>query len=70
MAVFLLKTLLGVRLPPPPATGIFEDVPVDSFAADWIEDLYDRQITGGCQPETRSCTARTTRTRAARWRCS
>ena len=33
---------------PPGATGIFGDVPVDRFAADWIEDLYGRGITGGC----------------------
>ena len=48
MAVFLLKTLLGSSYTPPPATGIFGDVPPGSFAADWIEDLYGREITGGC----------------------
>jgi hypothetical protein len=48
MAVFLLKTSLGEKYAPPPATGIFADVPVGSFAADWIEDLYARAITGGC----------------------
>ncbi len=48
MAVFLLKTLLGSAYVPPLATGIFGDVPVGSFAADWIEDLYGRAITGGC----------------------
>ena len=49
MAVFLLKTLMGVGYPPPPATGlVFDDVPVDGFAADWIEDLHARGITGGC----------------------
>ena len=51
MAVFLLKTLLGADYPPPPATGIFEDVPADSIFIDWIEDIYNRQITAGCQPE-------------------
>jgi hypothetical protein len=49
MAVFLLKTHLGSGYVPPPAVGIFGDVPVGSFAADWIEDLYNRAITGGCQ---------------------
>jgi hypothetical protein len=49
MAVFLLKTLLGASYVPPVATGIFGDVPVGAFAADWIEDLYGRAITGGCQ---------------------
>ena len=48
MAVFLLKTLLGSGYAPPPAAGIFGDVPVGSFAADFIEDLYNRGITGGC----------------------
>ncbi|MFI5415494.1 MAG: S-layer homology domain-containing protein, partial [Candidatus Lutacidiplasmatales archaeon] len=48
MAVFLLKTHLGSGYEPPAATGIFGDVPVDAFAADWIEDLYGRGITGGC----------------------
>jgi hypothetical protein len=48
MAVFLLKTHLGSSYTPPGATGIFGDVPVGSFAADWIEDLYHRSITGGC----------------------
>jgi hypothetical protein len=48
MAIFLLKTLLGSGYTPPTAVGIFGDVPVGSFAADWIEDLYGRGITGGC----------------------
>ena len=48
-AVLLLKTLRGASYVPPAATGIFEDVPVGAFAADWIEDLYHRAITGGCQ---------------------
>ena len=49
MAVFLLKTLLGSGYDPPAATGIFGDVQVGDFAADFIEDLYIRDITGGCQ---------------------
>jgi hypothetical protein len=48
MAIFLLKTLLGAGYTPPAAVGIFGDVPVGSFAADWIEDLYNRGIAGGC----------------------
>ena len=48
MAVFLLKTDLGTGYAPPPAVGIFADVPIGAFAADWIEDLYARGITGGC----------------------
>jgi len=49
MAVFLLKALLGASYTPRAATGIFGDVPVGAFAADWIEDLYGRGVTGGCQ---------------------
>ncbi|HTY43422.1 MAG TPA: S8 family serine peptidase [Thermoanaerobaculia bacterium] len=48
MAVFLLKTHLGAAYAPPAAVGIFGDVPVGAFAADWIEDLYGRGVTGGC----------------------
>jgi hypothetical protein len=49
MAVFLLKASQGSTYVPPPATGtIFTDVPSSAFAADWIEDLYARNITGGC----------------------
>jgi hypothetical protein len=48
MAVFLLKTLLGSGYVPPTPVGIFADVPLDSFAVDWIEDIYNRGITAGC----------------------
>ena len=49
MAVFLLKTLLGSTYVPQPCAGDFDDVPCPSQFADWIEDLYGRSITGGCQ---------------------
>ncbi len=48
MAVFLLKTSLGSGYVPPAATAIFGDVPVDAFAAAFIDDLYTRGIAGGC----------------------
>ncbi len=48
MAVFLLKTLNGSSYTPPVATGVFGDVPVGAFAADWIENLYALNVTGGC----------------------
>ena len=48
MAVFLLKTSNGAAYTPPVATGIFGDVPVGAFAADWIENLYALNVTGGC----------------------
>ena len=49
MAVFLLKTSEGSSYVPPAATGtVFADVPASAFAADWIEDLYARNVTAGC----------------------
>ncbi len=48
MAVFLLKTLLGSDYEPPDPIGVFADVGTDGFAANFIEDLYRRGITGGC----------------------
>ncbi|HEY1249866.1 MAG TPA: S-layer homology domain-containing protein [Thermoanaerobaculia bacterium] len=48
MAVFLLKTLLGSSYDPPDPVGVFADVGVGDFAADFIEDLYRRGVTGGC----------------------
>ncbi len=50
MAVFLLKALNGACYVPPPAAGIFGDVPAADTFAPWIEDLYNRGITGGCSP--------------------
>lgn len=48
MAVFLLRTKEGPAYAPPPATGMFGDVPVSGFASAWIEDLARRGITAGC----------------------
>ena len=48
MAVFLLKTSQGSGYVPPAATAIFGDVPIDGFAAAFIDDLYTRGIAGGC----------------------
>ncbi len=50
MAVFLLKTLEGSTYVSPACTQIFDDVlctPGAGFS-DWIEDLANRNITGGC----------------------
>jgi hypothetical protein len=49
MAVFLLKAKEGSNYTPPAATGIFGDVPQSDGFAPWIEELYNRQVTGGCQ---------------------
>lgn len=48
MAVFLLRAEHGSAYTPPPATGIFTDVPTTHWAAAWIEQLYNEGITGGC----------------------
>jgi hypothetical protein len=49
MAVLLLKTDEGAVYSPPPAVGLFGDVPQADIFAPWIEELYARQVTGGCQ---------------------
>ncbi len=48
MAVFLLRAANGAGFVPPPATGVFSDVPPGSFAANFIEQLAADGITGGC----------------------
>ena len=51
MAVFLLKSEHGATYVPPPCTGIFPDVectPTPAFAVNWIEQLHNEGITGGC----------------------
>ena len=50
MAVFLLKALEGSSYNPPACTQIFADVPCTPGLgfSDWIEELYNRAITGGC----------------------
>ena len=49
MAVFVLRSAHGLDFTPPAATGtVFTDVPADSFAAAWIEQLAAEGITGGC----------------------
>ncbi len=48
MSVFLLKGEHGSAYVPPPAQGIFGDVPITNPFAPWIEELYNEGITGGC----------------------
>ena len=48
MAVFLLKAEHGSTYAPPPASGVFGDVPVSSNFASWIEQLAAEGITAGC----------------------
>ncbi len=51
MAVFLLKTIEGAGYTPPPCGGTFTDVPCPSTFADWIEELFVREIASGCSSE-------------------
>ncbi len=48
MAVFLLVAEHGTGYTPPACTGIFSDVTCPSPFANWIEQLYNEHITGGC----------------------
>jgi hypothetical protein len=48
MAVFLLKAEHGSSYVPPACTGIFPDVPCPSLFANFIEQLFNEAITGGC----------------------
>jgi hypothetical protein len=49
VALFLLRSLYGSAYVPPPATGaMFDDVPGDYWAAEWIEQLAVEGISGGC----------------------
>ncbi|HTR04468.1 MAG TPA: S-layer homology domain-containing protein [Thermoanaerobaculia bacterium] len=48
MAVFLLKGEHGSAYAPPHCAGMFTDVPCPSTYADWIEQLANEGITGGC----------------------
>jgi len=50
MAVFLLKASHGSSYTPPACTGIFTDVACPSQFANWIEQLFNEGITGGCGP--------------------
>ena len=49
MAVFLLKTEHGSGYTPPPCAGLFGDVACPSQFAVWVEQLFNENVTGGCQ---------------------
>ncbi len=48
MAVFLLKSKYGSSHVPPPAVGLFADVPPSDPFAPWIEQLANMGVTAGC----------------------
>jgi hypothetical protein len=49
MVVFLERATHDSNFTPPDATGIFADVPVWYWAADWIEQFYADGLTSGCK---------------------
>ncbi len=50
MAVFIVRAIHVPGFTPPPATGIFDDVPVpgEEWMEPWIEHFYAHGITTGC----------------------
>lgn len=48
MAVFIERAINGGSYMPPAATGIFDDVSTNFWAAAWIEQFYQDGITNGC----------------------
>jgi predicted extracellular nuclease len=56
MAVFILRAKYGASYTPPPATGIFSDVPVagKEWMQPWIEQLYHDEITSGCSTDPKN----------------
>lgn len=48
MAVTLIRATHGPDFVPPPATGVFEDVATNYWAAAFIEQLYNDGLTNGC----------------------
>ena len=47
-AILILRAKHGAGYVPPDPSGVFLDVPVDSWAAAWIEQLAAEGITSGC----------------------
>lgn len=64
MAVFLVKAIHGTSFTPQPAVGIFEDVPINYWAAPYIEQLFKDGITDGCSIEPLRYCPSSTLTRA------
>src|SRR5262245_29708500 len=48
MAVFVLKSKEGLLYAPPPAVGVFNDVPPSDPFAPFIEELFHRGVVAGC----------------------
>jgi hypothetical protein len=67
MAFLLVRTRRGASYTPPPAMGVFADVPRTHWAAAYIEQLYRDHVTDGCgvSPRTYCPGAGVTRADAA-----
>lgn len=52
LAPFLERAMKASNWPPPPATGLFTDVPPGTPFRDFIEALKNDGITSGCTPTT------------------
>lgn len=65
MAVFLVRAKHGTSYVPPKATGIFHDVPINYWAADWIEEIAAEGVSGGCGNGNYCPTAAVTRDQMA-----
>ena len=50
-SVFFLRMMNGVDYVPPEPGGIFTDVPITAWYADWAEAAYDAGIIPACQME-------------------
>ena len=48
MAVFLMRAVKGPFWAPPPAVGIYPDVPASDSFAPWIEAAYQRGVVPSC----------------------
>jgi hypothetical protein len=51
VAASLVRATHGIGFVPPPATGVFSDVPLTHWGAPWIEQLYADGLTKGCNAE-------------------
>jgi PKD repeat protein len=55
--VFFLRMMHGSDYIPPEPTGLFDDVPITTWYADWVEAAYNAGIIPACEtePELRFC---------------
>jgi hypothetical protein len=49
--VFFLRMMHGVDYVPPEPLGLFDDVPITAWYADWVEAAYNAGIIPACQTE-------------------